>query len=122
MKIVKLMLQKSTEFNINLNAKDNFNQTPFHLACKNNQLEVVKFFIQRSAEWNIDLNAVDNNGYTAFNRVCKEGPELIKELIIQNSDVFLFCNAVPKHIATIQYRKRSCNTLLQDENEVELNQ
>ena len=51
-------------------------------------MEVVKFLIQNSAEWNIDLNAVDNNGYTAFNRVCKEGPEMIRELIIQNSDDF----------------------------------
>ena len=90
------MLQKSTEFNINLNAEDNFKQTPFHLACKNNQLEVVKFLIQNSAEWNIDLSAVDNDGYTAFNKVCKEGPESIKELIIQNSDDFnidLSCSA-----------------------------
>ena len=54
------LIQKSAEFNIDLNAKDKygtdrmFDRTAFHLACENGHSKIVaEMLIQKSAELNI---------------------------------------------------------------------
>ena len=60
------MIQNSGVFNIDLNAQDNMNRTPFHVACRSGEIESVELMIQKSAEFNIDLNAKTVDGNTAL--------------------------------------------------------
>ena len=39
-KIVEMLIEKSTRFNIDLNAKDDNGWTGFHLACMNGNLNI----------------------------------------------------------------------------------
>ena len=50
-----MLKQKSAEFNIELNAKDKYGTTAFHLACENGHSKVSEMLIQKSAEVNITL-------------------------------------------------------------------
>ena len=56
-KMVKVLIQKSAEFNIDLNAKDKFGTTIFHQACMDGWSKIAEILIQNSAEFNINLNA-----------------------------------------------------------------
>ena len=44
-KIVALLIQKSTELNINLDARDNDGYTPFHLAVEDNHVDICKMIM-----------------------------------------------------------------------------
>ena len=56
-----MLIQKSTELNIDLNAKHMlFDRTAFHLACENGHSKIAKMLIQKSAEFNIG-HFQDNN-------------------------------------------------------------
>ena len=56
-------MQKSAEFNIDLNAKDENGKTGFQRACEN-FTKLAEILIQKSTELDIDLNAKDNSGKT----------------------------------------------------------
>ena len=43
---VQIIIQYSTEYNINLNSKTNNGYTPFQLACENGLSEVVEILLQ----------------------------------------------------------------------------
>lgn len=55
-----MFIQKSIEFNIDLNAKDMNGQTAFQLACLYGHLDTVEILIKNSRQFNIDLNIKDN--------------------------------------------------------------
>ena len=59
--IVDMLVQKSAEFNINLNEKDVFGHSGFHNACNGGHLKVAKMLMLSSAEYNIDLNSKEKN-------------------------------------------------------------
>ena len=59
-----MLLQKSKEFKIKLNAKDKNGQTAFHLACKRGYTSIVKIMIENSDS--IRLGLRDNDGKTGF--------------------------------------------------------
>ena len=61
-----MLLQKSKEFKIQLNAKDNKGQTAFHLACKRGKTSIVKIMIENSDSIGLDLRLRDNDGKTGF--------------------------------------------------------
>ena len=48
-------MQKSVEFNIDLNAKDRHGKTGFDYVFRNGSSKMKKMIIQKSAELNIDL-------------------------------------------------------------------
>ena len=52
-------LQKSDEFNIDLNTKDIVGKTAFHLACNNGHSKIAEMLMQKSVKFNIDLNTKD---------------------------------------------------------------
>merc|ERR1712197_202202 len=56
-----------------LKEKCDFNETPFHLACRYGQAELAEFIMNNSAKLHIDLNAKDNNGWRAFHFACSYG-------------------------------------------------
>ena len=50
-----MLLQKSTEFSIDLNIKDEAGCTAFHHVCSNGLVEIAEVLLQNSAQYNIDL-------------------------------------------------------------------
>ena len=81
-------LKKSTDFNIDLNAKDQNGKTAFQYACNSHNLEIVKMMIQKSIEFNIDLNVSSNYGWTAFHTACFWKKTAIVEMMIDNANFF----------------------------------
>ena len=76
--VVKLLIQKSTEFNIKLNTKDDFGRTAFHWACIKGHLKIAKLLMRKSSEANIDLNAKDKYRQTAFHWACSKGQSKVR--------------------------------------------
>ena len=64
--ISKMLLKKSTEFKIELNAKDKYGMTAFLWACSNGQLKIAEMLLQKSPEFKIEMNAKYIKGRTAF--------------------------------------------------------
>ena len=58
LEIAELLMQKSTELNIKLNAKDKCEWTAFHLAYKNGRLGIIELLIQKCEEFNIEISKV----------------------------------------------------------------
>ena len=81
-KVAKVLIQKSAELNIDLNAKDQYVRTAFHYACIWGHSDIAEMLMQKSAEFNIDLNAKDEDGMTAFHLACSRGRKNIVEMII----------------------------------------
>ena len=64
-----MLRQKSTEFNIDLNAKDINGQTAFHLACRSGvhfNFNIVEVMIRHAKSFNFVHTTKDNNGRTGF--------------------------------------------------------
>ena len=81
--IAAMLLQKSTELKIDLNAKGYDRKTGFDWACNNGNLKLVEMIIQKSAVAKIDLNNRDNDGKTAFHHACANNHLEIVEILIQ---------------------------------------
>jgi ankyrin repeat protein len=63
-----------------VNAKDNFGRTPFHLAAFYGRKELVELLIDNGA----DVNAKDNFGRTPFHLAAFYGRKELVELLIDN--------------------------------------
>ena len=61
-----MLLKKSVELNIDLNAKDTADRTALHWACINGHFKIVEIILKKSTELNIDLNTANVFGQTAF--------------------------------------------------------
>ena len=90
-----MLVQKSTELNIDLNVKDEEGMTAFHLACNEGNVDIIEMLIDLNQEdqsfqmkYHIDLNAKDEDGRTGFHFACKEGDLKIAKMIIQKSSQF----------------------------------
>ena len=89
--LVEMILLKSAEYGIDLNAKDRFGKTAFHFACSNVNLDMAQMLMQRSAEFNIDLNVKDIRGETGFHLAvvyCNELDMKGVEMLVQRSSEF----------------------------------
>ena len=64
--IVELIIQKSSDFNIDLNARDKNDETAFNVACENKSSKMIKMLVQKSAEFHIDLNVKMKMGQLVF--------------------------------------------------------
>ena len=83
-----MLIQKSTELNVELNAKDNSGKTAFHITCVKGHSEIVEMLIQKSIELKIELNAKDIHGWTGFHHACCYGFENIVEIMVDNAEFF----------------------------------
>ena len=70
--IVDLLINRSSDLNIDLNVKDkSMGRTGFQYACMFNYPNIVQKLIQKSTMFNIDLNAKGNeNDETALHIAC----------------------------------------------------
>ena len=59
-------MHKSTEFNIDLNARDEDGKTAFHFACRYGRKDVVEMMVNNADFFKIDLKAKDKDGKTGF--------------------------------------------------------
>jgi len=84
-KMLEMIFQKPTAFNIDYNAKDFFGSTAFHLACENGHLKIAEMLIKKSTEINIMLNRKTPGGWTAFHSACNNGHLKIAEMLIHRS-------------------------------------
>ena len=88
-----MFVYNSALANINLNAKDKFGQTAFHLVCQIDHAstmgkeeyknEMIQLFIEKQGELNLELNAKSENGETALHFACKNVLSQIAKLLIQ---------------------------------------
>ena len=60
------MVQKSAEFNIQLNEDNENGKIAFHLACLHKKTDIVELLIENSAVFKIDLVTKDSNGGTGY--------------------------------------------------------
>ena len=94
--IVEMLVQKCTEINIDLNAKDQNGMTIFHHACEDGDQRIVEMFVKKFTEglFNIDLNAKyewgNNCQRTAFHYACLNCHPKTVEIILQKSTKFKF--------------------------------
>ena len=95
-KIVEMLIQKSDELNINLNAVNLIRKegrTAFQWSCENGNFKIIEVLMENSIEFSIDLNAKDSGGYTAFHNVCAHGQLQVAEMLMKKSkgkDIFQF--------------------------------
>ena len=95
-KIVEMLIQKSDELNIDLNAVDytrSEGRTAFQWVCAVGNSEIVKILMENSIEFSIHLNAKDKVGYTAFHNACEHGQLQVAEMLMKKSkgkDIFQF--------------------------------
>ena len=82
--IVEMILQRSTDLKIDLNAKDLDDYTAFHRACQKGKIKVVEIMIEYLESTDLDLNAQGGNG-TGFHLACLGGYSNIVELLLQKS-------------------------------------
>ena len=87
-KMAKVLIQKSKEFKVDVNMKDELDKTPFHHACIHGYFEIVELMFQKSTEFKIDLNAKDNCQMTGLHHACNHGCTKIAEMLIQKSADF----------------------------------
>ena len=84
-----MLMQKSAEFGINLNAKDNISgRTAFHLACAFGKTEIARMIVQKSTELNIELNNKNRYGWTAFQLASNHGRVDIVDMMIENAKYY----------------------------------
>ena len=71
--------------------KNNMGETPFHIACQNDNLKIVELIVQKSVECSVDLNAKDIYGWTPFHMACNEGHSKIIEILLKKSAEYYIC-------------------------------
>ena len=71
--LAKMLVQKSAEFNIDLNAKDVEGSTAFHSACLMEEKKIVKMMVHLAKSFKLDLNAKNNDGQTGYEVAKSEG-------------------------------------------------
>ena len=61
-----MLLQKSAEKNIDLNARGDLGQTAFHCACEFGHRNIVEMMVDNAEAFQIDLTTKDYGGRTGF--------------------------------------------------------
>ena len=86
-KIAEVIMKKSVELEINLNAVAD-DGAGFHFPCMFNDKNMAKLIMEKSVEFNIDLNVENSDGRTGFNLACHFGHTNLARFLIRNSARF----------------------------------
>ena len=73
--VLEKILLSSKINNLDVNATNNENRTPFHMACFHGHPEVVKVFLDNAKDLKICLNPRDKDGFTPMHLICKNEGE-----------------------------------------------
>ena len=97
--VVEILMNKSQELGMDLNAQDDYGRTAFHLACLNDHLDVAQFLIKNSLNLKIDLTIQDNDGSTALHLACAKYDSQTAEILLEDHiyDLYGFNNARDFH-------------------------
>ena len=87
-KVAQVLVQNSTEFKIDINAKVWPGFTAFDHVCMRGYTKIAQWMIEKSVELNIDLNSKDKEGCTRFHLACGNGHTKIAEIFVQKSVEF----------------------------------
>ena len=107
--IAELILQKSIQLNIELDAKDVNSRTPLHLACIKGHLNIAEMILEKSVILNIDITATNLYGQTAYEEANINGHSKTAEMLVKKCtelhiNLISFCNLkngeTPLHLAT----------------------
>ena len=55
-KMANMLIEKATKLKIDVNARNEYQRTPFHLVCKYGNFEISQMLLNESTELHIDLN------------------------------------------------------------------
>jgi len=83
-KLMEFILRTSYD----MNTKDRYGCTAWHLACLHGKTETAQLIIQNSKEFGIDLNAKDIYGRTALHKACFNGKTETAQLLLKSSKDF----------------------------------
>ena len=78
------MFQKMFNEETEKSPKNQWNETPFHFACKLGHFDIAEVIVKNSTKLNIDLNVKDCSGFTGFHLACNFGQTKVVELLIKN--------------------------------------
>ena len=84
--VAQVIINNSTQINIDFNDKNIEGQTAFHLVCRAGNSRVVESLLMSSYEQEIDFDfdAQDLHGQTALHLACSYGHNKIVEVLIKN--------------------------------------
>ena len=82
--MVKLLIEPSKAYDIELNLADKDGLTGFHLVCIKGDNEGVKLMIELAIQYGIDLNVRDKFGATGFSYACQNGQTETVRLLLEN--------------------------------------
>ena len=88
LELAEMLIQKSVEFKIDLNAKDFGGFTAFENACLSGHTKIVEMLLEKSDEFNIVFKPNNNFKQTAFHLACLKGNTETAEFLIQKSVAF----------------------------------
>ena len=77
---------------INLNARNSYEETGFHLACKHGHSKVVEVLMKNSDHLN--LHARNKDGRTGFHLACMLGRIKVVDVIMKNSADLNICSYI----------------------------
>ena len=80
--IVEMFIDNLLEFDIELNSKDNGDNTVLHWTL---DLNVAEILVQNHAVFNLDLNEKNNAGQTAFHSFCENSESSVAALLLRKS-------------------------------------
>merc|ERR1711983_360846 len=83
-KLLEFILKTS----FNMNSKDEYGRTAWHLACIYGKTETAQLIIKNSKEFGIDLNAKIYSGWTAWHEACSNGQTETAQLLLKSSKEF----------------------------------
>ena len=86
--IAEFLIEKSIEFNIDLNIQDESGRTGFHYACMKNHLKLAEMLIQKSVKFKIDLNVQDEDGNTPYHLASIMKNSNLKLMMMKNERSF----------------------------------
>ena len=102
--IAEFLIEKSTDFKIDLNIQDESGRTGFHYACMENHLKLAEMLIQKSVEFKIDLNVQDSDGNTPYHLASIMKNSNLKLMIMKNARSFNIALGGCRYIPSCKWR------------------
>lgn len=81
---IDLMVKLLTQYNVDVNCKDNLQQTALHYACQRGNIECVHLLL----EFNADMLTPNSSGSTALHLICAAGNLEMAKIVLQRVHSF----------------------------------